>query len=116
MKVKGRVSGLLCMILTVAYAIYIVSYFSGASSTNLGGAIATALVTPHMVCVAVAAVMTIIGFFGKARWAFLVAGILLVVAAVIFLTYAMLVIVQAVLAFIAYGRMGVKVEEKNGGA
>ena len=76
----------------------------------MGGAIATAIVTPHMVCIAVAAVMSIIGFFGKARWAFLVAGILLIVAAVVFLTYAMFVIVQAVLAFIAYGRMGVKVE------
>ena len=113
MKVKGRVSGLLCMILTVAYAIYIVSYFSKAGSANLGGAIATAIVTPHMVCVAVAAIMTIIGFFGKARWAFLTAGILLVVAAVIFLTYAMLVVVQAVLAFIAYARMGIKVEVNN---
>ena len=47
---------------------------------------------------------------------FLTAGILLIVAAVIFLTYAMLVVVQAVLAFIAYARMGVKVEEKVGGA
>ena len=110
MKVKGRISGFLCMVLTVAYALFLVSYFSNASSTNLGGAIATAIVTPHMACAAVAAVMTIIGFFGKARWAFLVAGILLVVAAVIFLTYAMMVIVQAILAFIAYARMGVKVE------
>ena len=113
MKVKGRVSGLLCMILTVVYAIYIVSYFSSASSSNLSGAIATALVTPHMVCVAVAAVMTIIGFFGKARWAFLTAGILLIVAAVVFLTYAMFVIIQAVLAFIAYVRMGIIVDGNN---
>ena len=110
MSVKGRVSGLLCMILTVAYAIYIMSYFAKAGASDLGGAIATAIVTPHMVCVAVAAVFTVIGFFGKARWGFLVAGILLVVAAVIFLTYAMLVVVQAILAFIAYARMGIKVE------
>lgn len=115
MKVKGRVSGFLCMLLTIAYAIYIVTYFSNASSSNLGGAIATAIVTPHMVCVAVAAVMTVIGFFCKARWAFLTAGILLVVAAVIFLTYALLVIVQAILAFIAYARMGVKANETEGG-
>ena len=110
MKIKGRVSGLLCMLLTVAYAIYIVSYFAGISTKNAGSAIATALVTPHMVCVAVAAVMSIVGFFGKARWAFLTCGILLVVAAVIFLAYAMMVAVQAVLAFIAYARMGIKVE------
>lgn len=112
MKAKGRISGFLCMLLTVAYAIYIVVYFSNTSSSNVGGAIATALVTPHMVCVAIAAIMSVIGFFGKARWAFLVAGILLIVAAVVFLMYAMLVIIQAILAFIAYARMGMKTEAK----
>ena len=108
MKTKGRISGFLCMLLTIAYAIYIISYFSGASAANAGGAIATALVTPHMACVAIAAVFSVIGFFCKARWAFLVTGILLVLAAVIFLMYAVFVVVQAVLAFIAYARMGVK--------
>ena len=98
------------MLFTVLYALYIVSYFSEAGSINLGGAIATAIVTPHMVCVAIAAVMSIIGFFGKARWAFLTCGILLVVAAVVFLTYAMMVVIQAILAFIAYSRMRIIVE------
>ena len=114
MRVKGRVSGFLCMILTIVYAIYLVSYFSNISSlatdgaSKLGGAIATALVTPHMVCVAIAAVMSVVGFFGKARWAFLVCGILLIVAAVVFLAYAMMVVIQAILAFLAYARMGIK--------
>ena len=111
MKVKGRVSGFLCMMLTISYAIYIILYFMSASATNISGAIATALVTPHMVCVAIAAIMSAIGFFSKARWAFLVCGILLVVAGVVFLTYALLVVVQAILAFIAYGRMGIKASE-----
>ena len=106
MEQKGRISGFFCMVLTVLYAIYIISYFSKVGGENLGGALATAIVTPHMVCVAIAAVMSVIGFFGKARWGFLVTGILLVVAAVIFLTYAMMVIIQAILAFIAYARMG----------
>ena len=88
--------------------------FNKISSENFGSAIATAIVTPHMVCVAVAAVMTILGFFGKKRWGFLVAGILLVVAAVVFLTYAMMVAVQAILAFIAYARMGVIVKKVTG--
>ena len=117
MKVKGRISGFLCLLLTVAYAIYIISYFANIgnaatdNASKLGGAIATALVTPHMVCVAIAAIMSFVGFFAKARWAFLVCGILLIVAAVVFLTYAMMVVVQAVLAFIAYARMGVKANE-----
>ena len=107
---KGRISGLFCMLLTVIYAFYIISYFAKVGSENLGGVLATAIVTPHMVCVAVAAVMSIIGFFGKARWAYLVTGILLVVAGVIFLTYAMMVAIQAILAFITYARMGEKKE------
>ena len=98
------------MVLTAAYALYIVSYFAKAGSTDAAGAIATAIVTPHMGCVAVAAVMSVIGFFGKARWAFLTCGILLVVAAVIFLAYAIMVVIQAVLAFVAYARMGIKTE------
>ena len=114
MKIKGRITGFLCMLLTVAYAAYLISYFAKISSENFGSAIATAIVTPHMVCIAVAAVMTIIGFFGKKRWGFLVAGILLVVAAVVFLTYAMMVAVQAILAFIAYARMGVIVKKVTG--
>lgn len=113
MKTKGRISGALCMLLTVAYAIYIVSYFAKASSVNAGGVIATAIVTPHMVCVAIAALMSIIGFFGKARWGFLVCSILLIVAAVIFLAYALFVIVQIILAFIAYIRMGKIVDYKE---
>ncbi len=113
MRVKGRVSGFLCMFLTVVYAIYIVSYFSGIVDVNLSAAVATALVTPHMVCVAIAAIMSIVGFFGKARWAFLVCGILLIVAGVVFLTYFMMVVVQAVLAFIAYARMNLKTEQEK---
>ncbi len=106
MQLKGRISGLFCMILTVAYSIYIDSYFYNAVSSDLGGAIATALVTPHMAMVAIAAIMAIIGYFMKARWAFLVAGILLVVASVIFLPYAMFVLVQIILSFVTYVRMG----------
>ena len=111
MKTKGRISGFLCMLLTVAYAIYLIAYFSKVGAANVSGAIATAIVRPHMICVTIAAIMSVIGFFGKARWAFLVCGIMLVIAGVIFLTYLMMVVIQALLAFIAYARMGVKVEK-----
>lgn len=110
MKTKGRISGFLCMLLTILYAIYIYTYFNGVSTKNLGGAIATAMVTPHMACVVVAAIFALLGFFGKKRWAMLTCGILLVVAAVIFMTYAPMVAIQAILAFVAYARMGVKAE------
>lgn len=103
---KGRVSGVLATVLAVAYAIYIVSYFSGIAMDSAGAAIATALVTPHMVCVAVGALMAVLGTFTFKRGFMLAAGILLVVAAAIFPTYAMFTVVQSILAFIAYVRMG----------
>lgn len=106
-KMKGRVSGFLAMALTILYAIYIVSYFGDIAMDSPGTFMATAIVTPHMLCVAIAALFSLIGFFGKKRWAMLTAGILMGAAAVVFLTYVMFVIVQASLFFIAYARMGV---------
>lgn len=104
MKRKGGIFALIGTVLTVAYAIYIVSYFTG--TTGLGGAIATAIVTPHMVCAVIAAVFSVVGCLAKARWAMLVASILLFVAGALFPTYFVMVIVQAILCLIAYIRMG----------
>lgn len=105
LKQKGRVSGCLAMILTVLYAGYLLVYFSDVGSSSIGGALASALVAPHMLCAAIAAVFSFVGFFGKKRWAMLTSGILMVAAAVLFTTYAPMVIIQAVLFFISYARM-----------
>lgn len=108
MKAKGKAAGLLCMILTVAYAVYIIPHLLNAGSFSLEREAAAFLAAPHLVCAAAAAVFTIIGFFGKAKWAFLTAGILLIFAAFTFMYYAIPVIVLSVLAFIAYAGTGVK--------
>jgi hypothetical protein len=102
---RGRLSGMFGSALTVAYAIYIVSYFGGLFLETLGGFLASALVMPHMVCVVLAAVFSCVGFFARKRWGMLTAAILMTVAAVLFMTYAPLVIVQAVLLFVSYARM-----------
>ena len=102
---RGRISGCIGTILTVAYAVYIVNHFGNASMENAAGFIATALVMPHMICVALAAVFSLVGFFARKRWGMLTAAILMSVSAVVFPTYAMLVIVQAVLMFITYVSM-----------
>lgn len=102
---RGRVSGLLGSALTVAYAIYIVSYFAGVFTDSAVSFITSAIVTPHMLCVALAAVFSCVGFFTRKRWAMLTAAILMTVSAVLFLMYAHFVIVQAVLLFISYARM-----------
>lgn len=99
---KGRISGCLAMVLTVLYAGYLLVYFSEVGSSSVGGALASAIVMPHMLCVAIAAVFSCVGFFGKKRWAMLTSGILMIAAAVMFTTYAPMVIPQAILFFIAY--------------
>lgn len=103
-KPKGRISGCLAMILTTLYTLYICAYFSGIGIETLSGAVATAIVMPHMLCVAIAAIFSFVGFFGKKRWAMLTSGILMAVSAVLMMSYLPMVIVQAVLFFISYAR------------
>ena len=105
-KPKGKVSGCIGMALTVIYAIYIVQYFGGIGINTLTGYLVNSIVMPHMLCVVVAAIFSCIGVFGNKRWAMLTAGILMAVSAVLMTMYAQLVIVQAVLLFVSYARMG----------
>ncbi len=103
--VKGGISGMIAMVLTYAYAVYIVSYFCVETMSFFDDTLASTLVMPHIVCVLVAAVFSLVGFCEKKRWAFLVAGILMAVSAALFPTYAAMVIVLAVLFFVSYARM-----------
>ncbi len=105
-KPKGRISGCFAMILTALYALYIFTYFSDIGIETLSGAVAIAIVMPHMLCVSIAAIFSFVGFFGKKRWAMLTSGILMAVSAVLMMSYMPMVIVQAILFFISYVRMG----------
>lgn len=92
-------------LLGTLYTLYLVFYFSGAVSgsqreAQLGAAIATALVTPHMVLVGLAAIFNWVGFFKNKVWGALTAGILYAVAGLIFLAYFIFVIPMIVLSFI----------------
>ena len=102
---KRSVLLLVSGIIGIAYLIYIISYFASASTTNAGGAIATALVMPHMICVLVAVVFNVLGWVLRARWAALVAGIMYSVSAVLMLIYAPFVLVELILCFVAFGKM-----------
>ena len=103
---KGKFFGSIGMALTVLYAIYIVQYFGGIGMNTFTGYITNSIVMPHMICVVVAAVFSCVGLFGYKRWAMLTAGILMLVSAVVMTMYAQLVIVQAILLFVSYARMG----------
>lgn len=104
-KTKGRISGFIAALLTILYAAFIISYFGDIGMDSLSGFIANSIVTPHIVCVVIAAVFSLVGFFVKKRWAMLTAGILMAASAALFPTYAMFVIVQSILFFISYARM-----------
>ena len=94
-------------VLATLYSVYLISYFFGGVSNAegaeaVGGAIATALVMPHMVTFLVGAVFGWIGVFFKKSWSALVAAILYAVATFMFLVYAMFGIPILILGFVGY--------------
>lgn len=101
---------LIAGIIGLAYAIYLVSYFTGINkdttgTDQLGAGIATILVMPHMAFVWLAVIFNWLGFALNARWAALVAGILYAVSMLVFFTYFMFVIIETILCFIGYAKM-----------
>lgn len=101
---------LVSALLGTVYFIYLVSHFgSGLDSADtaeaIGAGIAAALVMPHMVCVAIAALFNWLGWALKARWAALVAGIMYAVSMVSMFMYALFVAVQMILCFVAFAKM-----------
>ena len=96
-------------ILATLYTVYLISYFSGATASAdgaeaIGGAIATAMVTPHMIMFLIGAIFGWIGFVIKKSWAALVAAILYSVGTLFFLMYAMFGIPILVLGFVGYAK------------
>ena len=101
---------LVSFILGLIYAIYIVAYFGGAiggseGAEQLGAGIATALVTPHMVCVVVAVIFNGLGVFLNKSGFALVGAILYTVAMVLFIPYFFFVIIQMILSFIGFSQL-----------
>ena len=102
-------------LLGLAYFIYLVSSFVGEfMNTNgaeqIGVGIATAIIAPHMVVVGIAVIFNWVGFFLKARWAALTAGILYAVSIALFVLYFMFVTIEMILCFVAFAKMKKVVE------
>lgn len=101
---------LVSFILGLIYAIYIITYFSGAvgeseGAEQVGAALATALVTPHMVCTVLAVIFNGLGLFMNKRGFALAGAILYAVAMVIFVPYFMFIILQMILSFVGFAKM-----------
>lgn len=111
MKKKKSKLALIALILSVLYAIYLVSYFTGAvtnetdSAAAVGAGLASVIVMPHLIAVVIGAITNAIGYFFSSRGFILSAGILYTVALVLFPMYFMFVIIQLILCFVAYVRM-----------
>lgn len=106
-----------CAILATAYSLYLIFYFgSSMSSTDsaeaIGGAIATALVTPHMICMAVGAIFSWLGFLLRKSWGALIGAILYCVSALLFMLYAMFCIPIIILGFVGYAKQRKILKEK----
>lgn len=94
-------------VLATAYCVYLICYFVGTTASSSGtdalsGAIATTLVTPHIILFLIGAVFGWIGVLAKKAWAALVAAVLYSVGTVLFLVYAMFGVPILILGFIGY--------------
>jgi hypothetical protein len=111
MKRKLNIPLLISLVIGVAYLIYSVVYWSGAvggtttGTAAAGAAIASALVMPHLVCLAVGIVFNALGLFMRKAAFALVGAILYAVALVLFIPYFMFVIVEMILSFVGFSQL-----------
>lgn len=104
---KRSIVLLIGTVLATAYTVYLFCYFLGATASAdgaeaIGGAIATALVTPHAIMFLIGAVFGWLGVLIKKSWAALVAAILYSVGTLLFLAYAMFGVPILILGFVGY--------------
>ncbi len=100
---KRSIIELLCAASGTCYTLYIFDYF--AQRGDVGGAIAAALVTPHMMACALGSIFAWIAFFNCSKGLALTAAIMFTVAAFLFSMYAPLVLPMIVLGFLGYWRI-----------
>lgn len=98
-----------CSVMATLYVIYLISYFgssmmSSDSTEAIGGAIATAIVTPHMLIIGLGTIFSWLGFIFKKPWGALVGAILYCVGALIFILYAIFCIPLIILGFVGYSK------------
>lgn len=108
---KGRSKfSFVTALLTTAYAVYLIWHVIDANSSadnaaeEVGTALGTMLLMPHLAMASLSAVFCCLGFGLKANWGFLVSGILMCVAAVCMPIYFMFTVPLLVFAFVSYSK------------
>ena len=126
-KTRRNILLLISAIMGLLYAGGLIIYFFGVAKQSLapgatdfeemgrqiGGALATAMVTPHIVIVTIAAIFNILAWYLNKGWAALTAGILYLVGGVIFFIYLPYVLIQAILAFIGFSKVSDKSKQRQ---
>ncbi len=107
MKAKRSIILLITSILSTAYFIYLIVYFGSAIGTTTGSeqagaALATALVLPHIILIAVGAIFSWLGFFLRMKGLTLVGAIFFTIALFVFLPYFMFSAPLLILGFISF--------------
>ncbi len=103
-KNRSKVAFASALIATL-YVVYLFSYFGDAASTDAGGAIAAALIMPHLFMNALAVVFNWIGFIKNKKWAIIVALVLYCVAAALFMLYFMFDLPSIILSAVAISKV-----------
>lgn len=108
-KSKSKLA-LISWILSALYLVYLIFYFSEGLGTTTGSeqagaAIATALVLPHMLAVAIGLIFNMLGYFLNNRAFILVGAILYSVSILLFMMYFMFIIIQMILSYVAFAKM-----------
>lgn len=103
----GRVPGVIAAIITICWTLHLLRFFgpNGSSLDSIGGYIALSIVKPHLACVLVASALSMVGIFGRKRWAMLTCGILMIVSGALVTSYISVVVLPAILFFFSYGMM-----------
>ncbi len=105
---------IIAFLLGAAYLIYSIMYWTGAANeaitsadtaTAVGGGLATMIVMPHLIATAIAVIFNGFGAFMNKRGFVLTGAILYAVAAILFIPYALFVLLQMILSFIGFAMM-----------
>lgn len=97
---------LVSTILVSLYAIFLMSYFYGGVANSNGdeqvaGAIATALVTPHMILIVLGVVFSVVALFANKNWAAITSCVLVFVSTILMPIYFMFTIPLGIVGIIA---------------
>jgi hypothetical protein len=101
---------LVSWILSVAYLVYLIAYFSGVigSTTDTEQAAATVvfvLIMPHLFLLFLGLIFNVLGWAMNKRGFALTGAILYSVSMFLFIPYFFFVVIQTILSFIAYAKM-----------